>query len=381
MITVRSDYPYAQKPSVTKDLHVFAPTLETLKNQTMLDFELIIVDGLYNQRKDYFKNLTLPFPVKHVPAKPNLWHDVGLSGMATQYNKGVIYADGELLFFTGDSYMFVPDFMKRLWNYFLKGYFPCAWYMRDYGTMDTSDSTFEVHFYSVGTDSIRKAPIPYNMLGVFTGDCVSIEHRYFQAFEQVGRTVETYDLPFEWYFANSSVSLDAMLKINGVDQKFDGGDRSLFDCDMGSRLEMAGYGKCLRMFRNLFVVRTPSDENIYGGIKRGAVSIKCNYGLLGFNRERKMFKANVYELTDKDIEWVKNVWCTQHCSLTESCKKHHPWQFPFEHKSGPKHPPHSVSSKRWFNFWMKHQGLIDLTVERELRLTGNKKYGEGTFCG
>jgi len=381
MITARADYPYAQKPLVTKDLHVFAPTLETLKHQTMMSFELIIVDALYNQRKDYFENMDLPFPIKHVPAKPNLWHEVNLPALGTQYNKGIIYADGELLFFTGDSYMFIPDFMRLLWIYFLEGSFPCAWYMRDYGCLDGSDSTLRTHINSVGNDSVRKAPFPYNLLGTFTGKVVSIEHRYFHAFEKdiaLGRTVEQFDVPYEWWFANSTASLDAMLKINGFDQRFDG-DRMLFDCDVGSRLEMAGYGKCLRMFRNLFVVRVPSDENVYAHIRKSAVSIKCNYGLIGFNRAHKMFKANVYKLTAKDIDWIKNVWCSQYCPLKESCKKNHPWQFPFEHKDVPSHPPLSISSKKWFNFWMTHQGLIDLTAERDLRLSGDKKYSEGMF--
>jgi len=400
MITARDDYPYqhkdvavarqiergvGEKEVVTvgrdakfvsrKDLHVFSPTLETLKQQTMKNFEWIIVDALYDQRKKFFKNMKLPFQVKHVPAKPNLWHEKNLPGICTQYNKGIIYADGELLFFTGDSYMFVPDFMKRLWNYFLKGYFPCAWYMRDYGRKNTFDSTLKKH------NDIRKAPYAYDLLG-YTGELVAIEHRYFHAFERdvaLDKIGQKFAMPWEWWFANSTSSLKAMLDINGFDQKFDG-DRLLSDCDVGSRLEMAGYGLYLTMFRDLFAVRVPSDVNVYASsIKKAKVSIKCNYGLLGFNRSHKQIRGNMKALTDEDINWIKNIWCTQRCALQQQCEKEHPWQYPFEHKNVPSHPPTSKSSKKWFNFWKTHQGLINLEEERELRLNNDKKYQEGTF--
>ena len=86
-------------------MHLFEPTLASMKAQTMRDFEIIVVDVLYHTRKDYFKNMDLPFKVKHLPATPNIWLENGFMGICTQYNKGIIYADGELLFFTGDGFM------------------------------------------------------------------------------------------------------------------------------------------------------------------------------------------------------------------------------------------------------------------------------------
>jgi len=89
------------------------------------------VDTLYERRKNYFKNMDLPFPIKHIPAKPNLWREKGLPGISTQYNKGIIHADGELLFFTGDSHMVTETFMENLWTRYQEGYFPLAWYFYD----------------------------------------------------------------------------------------------------------------------------------------------------------------------------------------------------------------------------------------------------------
>ena len=104
MITARKDYPYTNRP----DLHVFEPTLECFRQQTFTDVEWVVVDALYESRKDYFVDKKLPIKVKHVPALPNLWIENGMAGICQQYNKGIIHADGELLFFTGDSYMVFP---------------------------------------------------------------------------------------------------------------------------------------------------------------------------------------------------------------------------------------------------------------------------------
>jgi hypothetical protein len=126
-ITARNNYPYIGRP----DLQLFEPTLASFKAQTTMDFEWIIVDQLYDERKDYFKDMNLSFNVKHVPARPNLWHDVGLCGVCTQSNKGIIYADGELMFYCGDGYLFIPEFCEKLWMHYKHGYIPLVWYFYD----------------------------------------------------------------------------------------------------------------------------------------------------------------------------------------------------------------------------------------------------------
>lgn len=373
LITARIDFPYVGRD----DLHVFEPTLESFKRQTMTDFEVVVIDALYHRRKDYFKNLDLPFEVKHVPAKPNLWIEKGFPGISTQYNKGIVYADGELLFFTGDSYMVFPDFMEQLWKRYKQGYFGLAWYFFDNSfsmpqgkLKETKKEKFNIAY----PDQDAEAPVKrYNILG-YSGKKVSIEHRYVKAFKN--NTREIYPAPWLWWFGCSSASLEAMLTINGFNQNFDG-DRMLLDCDVGSRLDLAGYGPRFALFRDIFLIRATTDINKWNPLlDKDRISIKCNYPLIWFNRFFNRYKANSEKLTDKDIEWIKQVFCQRRCPIRELCKREHPWQFPFEHKSG--YAGHR-SSKRWFNFWKKHQTIINLTEEREKRLSGHKKYAKGTF--
>lgn len=348
----------------------------------MKDFEWIIVDALYDQRKDYFKDVDVDFTVKHVPAKPNLWLEKGFPGICNQYNKGIVWSDGDLLFFTGDSHMVRSDFMSCLWDRYLHGFFPVAWYLRDFSFSSPPNVMNKVFLegdtyinQSKQVTAVRsQTPFPYDILG-YAGKDVFLEYRYTDIFE--GSSREMVRAPWEWWFGCSSASLEAMLKINGFDEKFDG-DQALLDCDVGSRLELAGYKNCLALFRNIFLIRIPTDTSFWNpDLKKSSrITIKCNYPLIWYSRFFNLPKANTYRLTCLHIEWIKNVWCMEHCRIHDLCKKEHPWQYPFEHKEG--YPGH-FSAKKWFDFWKQHQPIVDLTEERNLRLDDDPKYEEGTF--
>jgi len=373
-VTARPDYPYLGRP----DLHLFEPTVEAFKNQTNKDFEYIIVDTLYDQRKDYFKNLKLPFHVKHVPAQPNLWIEHGSPGISTQYNKGIIYADGELLFFSADGYMFPSNFIENLWTRYCEGYFPMAWYAIDWSFHEPIREYLDEYKFDV----VLKAPCPYatpssspqyNFSG-YTGKTVEVEHRYFHSFKD--NNFNIHRGYWSWWFSCSSASLEAMLKINGFDQQFDG-DRTLMDCDVGSRLDLAGYSMRFALFKDLFIIRAATVARLWNPSFRDVhLTIKCNYALIGTSRFRKQYRANENKLSDSDIDWIKQVFCPKKCVVGEFCRQNHVWQYPFEHKAG--YVGHN-SNKTWFNFWKKHQTIIDLTQEREKRLNGDEKYQEGTF--
>ena len=395
--TARNDYPYIGKP----DLFVFEPTVETLRNQTMSssEFELIIVDYLYNQRKDYFKNKDLPFHVKHIPAAPNMWHEKGLSGICTQFNKGIPYADGELLFFIGEGFMFIPQFCERMWKHYKDGYVPLVWYFHDH--------SFSPDVVSATNEQISKYPItsklPYNIsynIYGYTGKFITMDHRPPLVFKD---NVDTHKAHWEWWFGCSSAPLQAMLKINGFDQRFDG-DKSLFDCDIGSRLEMSGFNN-FGLFKDLFAIRLLNENKWNSNLSNVKIAtIKCNLALIWWSRDHKHYVSNDHENIDEDIKWCKDVYCTKKCRMRIFCKKNHPWQYPFQHKEGYYYEPKTdswicdlekvnksadliannlltihKSTQEGFDFWRTHQTKINLREERNKRLAGDPKYLEGTF--
>lgn len=365
MITARTDHPYTNRP----ELHVFEPTLESFKRQTFTDFEWVVVDALHEQRKDYFSDMKLPFKVKHIPALPNQWIEMGFPGISTQYNKGIVYSDGELLFFTGDGFMMNPDFMENLWRRYQQGYFPMAWYLYDHTCSDPSytkgrlDVQSAEEKFKIAYPKQGEAPIPYNILG-YNGTKVAIEHRYTESFKDPTKTMFS-PAPWLWWFGVSSASREAMLKINGFNQSFDG-DRMLLDCDVGSRLELAGYGVRFALFKDIFMIRAPTDSSFWNPLlNKKCATIKCNYPLIWYNRCFNEYRANSKILSEQDIRWIKEVWCAKNCPIRELCQREHPWQYPFEHKAG--FAGHD-SEKKWFDYWREHQTIRDLAEERERRI-------------
>lgn len=343
----------------------------------MTEFEWIVMDVLYDQRKSYFADLELPFQVKHIPVLPNLWIEKGLPGISTQYNKGIVHADGELLFFFGDSHMVFPDFVEQMWKHYCEGYFSLAWYFFDNSYSEMPLEQFipedKKKFKIAYPDSVSEVPVKYDILG-YTGRKVSLEHRYVEAFKN--NDLQMRSSPWQWWFGCSSASLESMLKINGFNQNFDG-DRMLLDCDVGSRLEIAGYAVRFALFRDVFLIRCATDIGKWNpNLKKDRITIKCNYGLMWHSRCFNRYRANETRLTNGDIQWIKEVFCGTHCPIRKLCKTEHKWQYPFEHKAG--YVGHN-SSKLWFNFWKNHQAIINLEEERELRLNGHKKYEGGTF--
>src|SRR6185295_14228416 len=109
--TARGDYPFERR-----DLHCFDPVVKTLAAQTFQDFELVLVDMHWDSRADYFTKNPAPFPVKHVPSKPNYWQDRQRVGLCGQINRGFVWADGELVWMGGENNMFHPWHFEHVWN-------------------------------------------------------------------------------------------------------------------------------------------------------------------------------------------------------------------------------------------------------------------------
>jgi glycosyltransferase involved in cell wall biosynthesis len=90
--------------------------LRNFRNQTFRDFELIIVDKLWNKRKKLLKRLFIleDFPVKHLPDPPMREGDVWrLEGA---YNRGLENCQGELIVSLQDYILIRGDGLEKFWN-------------------------------------------------------------------------------------------------------------------------------------------------------------------------------------------------------------------------------------------------------------------------
>ena len=365
-VTARGNYPHVGRP----DLHLFDVTLDTLSRQSFKDFEYIIVDCFYEERKDYFKSHNLGLRIKHVPSYPNPWKEKGLVQVCHQFNKGVIHADGELLFFDADSSMLPPDLMANLWRHYKDGWLVSLGFGVDatYATDLLSRRLSEDGVYqSVKswqgvdlnyTDGIIVPTEYYKHLG-YEGK-VLMDHRYRKLFSEAGREMEM--IPPDWYYGISTASMDAILKVNGFDQAFDG-DSALNDVDLGNRLHMIGCK--LAMFRDCYVVEAYAGVEWHPDMMKPRPEIKCNYAMLLYNKLFGRYRVNV-DLHNPDI--LVSEICRKRCNIVDQCRNL-PHRGPFFNKNQPE----------LYEYWIKYgrTSRIDLELERELRLDGELE--EGTY--
>lgn len=352
-ITARSDYPITGRP----DLHLWEVTLQTLAKQSFKDFEYIVCDAFYEQRKDYFKEHNYGLKIKHIPVTPYVWKDYNVCTSCHQFNKGFIHADGELVFMGADNSMYHPDLFEQIWRRYKEGWLVSAGFGSDvtYATQLFEKSEFKLREFS------RKNPVPtdwYNFLG-FEG-CLHMDHRYNE-FE--GTNLEMREISPQWYFGFGSLPLKAALFVNGFDENFDA-DSNMSDIDLGYRLYRSGWKK-MAMFRDIYAIEAYC-AGWHSTMKRPEV--KCNYALFLYNELVGRDRANE-PLSESDVADMIRRICRGKCPIKAQCRERCKHRAPFYNKNEP------ALCEVWDQ---KRTERLDLTFERELRIAGDD-YKEGTY--
>lgn len=193
--TVRNNYPLIHHPNE----YIFDPTLLSLQQQTFKDFELVLMDYRMDTRKP-FKLKDYGFTIKHRKPKYSMWDAIRYPAIYNGFNSAIIHSDGELCVLIGDCCKLSPGFLERCWIWYKKGYFVA-------GIVDVENNHRKDNMFRI------------NLLG--QQDHCPINGR--QA---------------TWGY--NSYSLDALFKVNGFDENFDGSNHE-GDDDIGVRLGMAGY--------------------------------------------------------------------------------------------------------------------------------------------
>jgi len=175
--------------------------LQLLSKQTCLDFEYIICDGYFWQRREEVEELIRrmkpPFPVRYIPDKPSRWRGKR-PALSNARNTCVIYARGaQLIFFDDCCVNMVSNLVSRHLEWGCRGYAVAgSWYTHP--------------------------DPPYGW---------EFRHRICS----VPRLVDG-----EWlHGGHHSIPLKHILAVNGWDEMFDG-EQGVDDCDMGIRLSRLG---------------------------------------------------------------------------------------------------------------------------------------------
>jgi len=311
LATAREEYPIIGLPNI----HVFQPTLYSLEKQTFKDFEVVIVDALYPQKKKWLEERQWSFPIKYVPVHPNhrFWLDRKRWGLCGMLNTAILHCNGELIVRIDDCAEFEADYLQRYWKGYQSGYFPMAMHIR---YLEGKPARLDKNYLEKGYETQR--PFLYQRLEpkreeilkqVYGEEGLIRDSRYPTVKERGGHMIA----PSKWFYGYSSVSMEAALKVNGYDENFDG-DKSLEDMDMGNRLAMAGYDNMFLLDINHQVIEHEHEPLSADIIARDIMPIKCNYALYLLNEKKKCWRANQTRLTEEDLEFIKEESLRPPCS-------------------------------------------------------------------
>ena len=186
-----------------------------LEDQTFKDFEWIIIDDNYG--KIILDNTS--FPITHMkPKNPKVY-----PAIASACNDGLIYAQGELIYFMNDYILPHPECLARHWEIYQK--YPKA---------------------MISGRGIQTVIEPV-VLNLVKGDQPAADYRMW-LFDNFFRKERLEDNLYEvfrdgvqnwWAGRNDSAPLEAILACNGFDETFDGrwGGQ---DADLAQRLMTYG---------------------------------------------------------------------------------------------------------------------------------------------
>ena len=335
MATARGDYPIIGMPNV----HLFDPTLKSLAKQSFRDFELIIVDALYDRRRYDFSKY--PFPSKHVPPHPRhrFWLDRGMWNVCGMLNTALLYCEGELIVRIDDCSEFKEWYLQRFWEEYQSGYFPMAMHIRYHAG---KPARVNEEYLKKGYEA-KYAQMPGEdramLLKRLYGEEGIVRDTRWPTVERVGRMIA----PPEWFYGYSSFSLDAILKVNGFNELCDA-TKGQEDQELGVRLAMAGYRDFL-LDKDLWVIE---HEHLPCEVK-SPPPFKCNLGIILWDKRTGTYRANERRLTKEDCDWIRNNICPE-CPNYRRCVG--------EHLRG-----RFYVEGELFDLWLNHQPIFNLREE------------------
>lgn len=385
MSTARDNFPIIGMPN----LHLFHPTIESLKSQSFKDFEMIVVDGLYHLRSNLFEGkdgslfglfdkkelkAKYGFEIKHIPVEHNSIHNHGFWldhrrwNVCGQLNSCLIHARGQLVVRLDDCCEFDSEYLKRIWDSYLSGLWLQGMHIR---YLEGKPARLDNTYRNIGYETSIKADLlgegseerkkRDDILKSIFGEGGLIRDTRWKTVVEKGGRIFGEAIPASWLYGYSCFELESALRINGFDERFDG-QKSLEDSDFGSRLSMVDGGVYRKKW--LLDIGHQIIEHEHIGVSEKIIDsrykpIVCNYSLYRLNQERGKEKgrsngwmANSDILSKEDIEFVR----------TESLRH------PCSPNGVTGHYEEDLNNRYggWFDIWLKNQGIFDLREERKL---------------
>jgi len=221
--------------------------VDAMENQSFKDFEVILVDELYDFRKgmvdDYAKKHGVN--IRHV--KPKHLKGVPFQ-LANNMNTGLLWAEGELIVVLEDYMWAGADWLKMHWDLYRKFSTLVVGNLRFVPLPETKWETRPImrnrQFH------IKEEEIAEGWISIFKkefkGDTEKLER---QVYIDDYRKLDGFGGPLidgrykfiegKWFWGNMSIPLETILNLNGWDEHYDGG-HGYREIDVGERAELLG---------------------------------------------------------------------------------------------------------------------------------------------
>jgi glycosyltransferase involved in cell wall biosynthesis len=239
-----------------------------LSKQTFKDFEVVLVDGYYEERKEVIANKAkeLGLNIQHHPL-PVLSYITSVN-IASNRNTALSYSKGDVVIFVDDHQIIPENFVERHIRTTHKG---VATVGRQYALYRKRDNYFDFSTFSVE----------------------EIEHGDGRA--DLG-WVGTFVHGGAFWTNNASVWRADALEVNGFDERYNGGTAGE-DTDFGTRLTTIG----IKIFfsTDALVWHVDHSINPLPGKKLSGVSDKVDKSLC--NHNRTPFTCNAYSQGDFNL--------------------------------------------------------------------------------
>jgi len=238
--------------------------LDSMEQQTFKDFEYIVVDGLYDKRKDEMQKLfrDYSFPIVYLKDKPWFHSEeekLGTRpGLSSARNTGVIHARGELMAWHDDNTWLPPDWLSRHVQAFNLGFDGTAGLAHGTYTPGSLEKYLAERYPSYVFEKKKIEGDRCGSCQTLDQPCTHMEelgdvklmkdyrgdydgNQFAIVDKSTGKIIETYNvLPLGWlYGSNMSIRTEYLLKINGFPEEFCG-QMGSEDCFTTVCLQRAG---------------------------------------------------------------------------------------------------------------------------------------------
>ena len=249
-----------------------------LRRQSIQDFELVFVDGLYHERKDEIAEFFSGMNVKHID-QSLLTMDGYLSRLARADNLAFKNCDGDLIVCLQD-YIYIPhDGLEkyRYLNDLHDGNALITGVGHQYSTPTKEDITNEKDLFSVFEKPYSKKP----------------ENKFWSDPRHNGSGVVRRAEPVEWELNWASISKKAIYDLGGMDEEYDKKGFAWDNTCIAERAKILGYSILLDASNECYGFNhdgwwpnplkinriSPAEYHFkqIGKMKTGEISARLNY--------------------------------------------------------------------------------------------------------